>query len=574
MATMRRSPRGRTSATRQDRGSCSSTVSCPVFSGPYSDHEEEPPLRRQSSPLLLKGSLSSLHSSSSPSSKGSLTSLQGSVPCLQGSLPRLQGSLPSFRGSLSSLRGSISRLKRRSLGSLDNSSPSPSERSTSPSLQSGNGSSSDDDGSWDTNSWSSGATCLLRTPVRQDSNEASDGKSCTTDHASATAVAEPEIIYQNLIFSRPADKPESKGDCAPERTSTTLRKDAGTQSVSLSSLSKNAATVSSHQRDQETEDRRKFSQFLNEVTGRVLKSNGGPPPQQSTLRHRYPSPPPPPPSTPSHQTHPSLTATLHSTPTNPPPPPPSTSATNLWYSPTSSNLQTIKEYDSKDITSSIHQWSKTLPSCKVLEPGDVLRKVKGESLSYPEHDLELCTKIQAQPSTGRLYLETDIDRVRRLDELVANGTLGKERSEKVPEKVMERGVERESRIPWERNGSLGMERGKERERRKESPWERDRGIEKGMENDRGREKPCWEKDRRMERGREREKKIVFTSYEPPPPKSTSSGRSNPCPVFSWPEGFPRMSYRSTSLPRPVNITRKGCMNQEFIILSRGVVSGK
>lgn len=184
----------------------------------------------------------------------------------------------------------------------------------------------------------------------------------------------------------------------------------------------------------------------------------------------------------------------------------------------------------------------------------MLRKVKGESLSYPEHDLELCTKIQAQPSTGRLYLETDIDRVRRLDELVANGTLGKERSEKVPEKVMERGVERESRIPWERNGSLGMERGKERERRKESPWERDRGIEKGMENDRGRERPCWEKDRRMERGREREKKIVFTSYEPPPPKSTSSGRSNPCPVFSWPEGFPRMSYRSTSLPRPVNIT--------------------
>ncbi|XP_035529579.1 brain-enriched guanylate kinase-associated protein [Morone saxatilis] len=458
MATLRRQPRSRTASTRQDRGSCSSTASCPVFSGPYSDHEEDPPLRRQSSPLL-KGSLSSLYNSSfSPSSKGSLSSLQGSVPCLKGSLPSLPGSLPSLQRSLSNLKGTISRLKRRSLGSLENSSPSPSaspsERSTSPSLQSANDSSSDDDGSWDTNSWSSGATCLLRTPVKQDSNEASGesgGNSCTTHQASATAIAEPEVIYQNLIFSRPAAKTESKGGCAPERTPTTLRKDVGTQSVSLPSLCKNATTVSSHQRDEKTDDKRKFSQFLNEVTFRVLKSNGGPPQQQPTLRHSHPSPPPPLPST---LPHPSLTATLHSTPTILPPPP-STAATNLWYSPTSSNLQTIKEYDSKDITSSIQQWSKTLPSCKILEPGDVLRKVKGESQPYPEHDLEPCTKIQAQPSTGRLYLETDIDRVRRFDELVANGTLGKERNGKGLEKGMEREKERENRIQWERNGGSG-----------------------------------------------------------------------------------------------------------------------
>lgn len=567
MATLRRQPRSRTASTRQDRGSCSSTASCPVFSGPYSDHEEEPPLRRQSSPLL-KGSLSSLPNSTSPSPKGSLSSLQESVPCLQGSLPSLRGSLPSFRGSLSNLRGSISRLKRRSLGSLDNSSPSPSERSTSPSLQSGNGSSSDDDGSWDTNSWSSGATCLLRTPVKQDSNETSQesgGKSCTIDRASATAIPEPEIIYQNLIFSRPAAKTENKGGCAPEKTSIALRKDVGNQRVSLSSLSKNASTVSSHQCDGKTEDRRKFSQFLNEVTFRVLKNKSGlPQQQQSTLRHHNPSPPPPPPSTPSHS---SLTTTLHSTaPNPPPPPPPSTSATNLWYSPTSSNLQTIKEYDLKDITSSIHQWSKTLPSCKILEPGDVLRKVKGESHSYPEQDLELCTKIQAQPSTGRLYLETDIDRVRRLDELVANGTLGKEMNEIVLDKGMERGKERENRISWERNGGFGLEKGNEREKKKESPWERDRGIEKRKKIDKGREIPCWEKDKMMERGRMKEKKVVLTSYEPPPPQSTSSGRSNPCPVFSWPEGFPRMSYRSTSLPRSVNITVSTATFKELVHL--------
>lgn len=543
MATLRRQPRSRTASTRQDRGSCSSTASCPVFSGPYSDYEEDPPMRRQSSPLL-KGSLSSLHNSTGPCPKGSLSSLQGSVTCLQGSLPSLHGSLPSFQGSLPNLRGSISRLKRRSLGSLDNSNPCLSERSTSPSLQSGNGSSSDDDGSWDTNSWSSGATCLLRTAVKQDSIEASgesSGKSCTTDQT------EPEIIYQNLIFSRPAAKTESKADCTPGRTSTAVRKDAGTQSVSSSCLSKNSATVSSHQPDNDTEDRRKFSQFLNEVTCRVLKSNGGPPQQQSTLRHRHPSPPPPPPSAPSH---PPLTTALHSTQTVTPTPAP---ATNVWYSPTSSNLQTIKEYDSKDITSSIHQWSKTLPSCKILEPGDELRKVKGESHSYPEHDLELCTKIQAQPSTGRLYLETDIDRVRRLDELVANGTLGKERSEKGLEKGMERGKERESRILWEKNGGLGPEKGMEKEKRKESTWERDKGGEKGKEKEKGRERP-WEKDRITERGREKEKKVVLTSYEHPSSQLASSGRSNPCPVFSWPEGFPRMSYRSTSLPRPVNIT--------------------
>ncbi|TKS86698.1 Brain-enriched guanylate kinase-associated protein [Collichthys lucidus] len=430
-------------------------------------------MRRQSSPLL-KGSLSSLHNSPSPSPKGSLLSLQGSGSCLQGSLPSLQVSLPKFHRSLSSLKGSISRLRRRSLGNLDNSSPSPSERSASPSIQSGNDSSSDDDASWDTNSWSSGATCLLRTPVKQESSEASEESA----------------------------KTESKGGCAPERTTTAPKKDKGTQSVSSSSQSKNAATVSFHQRDEKTENRRKFSQFLNEVTFRVLKSKGSPTRQLSSLRHRLPSPPPPPPLTPSHST---LTTTLHSTPTNPPPAP-STSAATLWYSPTSANLQTIKEYESRDITTSIHQWSKTLPICKILEPGDVLRKVKVESHSHPEHDLELCTKIQAQPSTGRLYLETDIDRVRQLDELAANGTLGKEGNEKGLEKGIERRKKRENRNPWERNGGLAMEKEKEKEKRKENPWEKDRGTEKEKEKKKGGDMPCWEKDKRMERGREKEKK--------------------------------------------------------------------
>lgn len=520
MATLRRQ-RSRATSTRQDRGSCSSTASCPVFSGPCSDHEEEPQLRRQSSPLL----------------KGSFSSLQGSVSCMQGSLSSLDEPLSNFPNSLPNLRGSVSRIKRRSLGSLDNSIPNPIERSKSPSLQSGNGSSSDDDGSWDTNSWSSVATCLLRTPIKQDSNE----QSCNTDQVSA-AEGEDEIIYQNLIISRPPAKSESKRDHDHENTCTTQRKDAGLQN--MSSSCKNASSVLFHQCGEKSEDRRKFSQFLNEVTCRVLKSNGGPLQQPFILRHSDLTPPPPPPT-------PSRTP-LHSALTNPPPP--STSTTNLWYSPTSSNLQPIKECDSKDITSSIHQWSKTLPSCRIIEPREVLRKVKEETHSHPEPNQELCPKIQAQTPTGRHYLETDIDRVRQLDELVANGTLGKEKTEKVLEEGIGRVKKRENRTLWERNGGLGMEKEKEREKRKEASWERDRGGEKRRERDRKREKLCWEKVRWSERGREKEKKVIPTCYESPYPHLAASGRNNPCPVFSWPEQqFPRMSYRSTSLPRPLNV---------------------
>lgn len=99
-----------------------------------------------------------------------------------------------------------------------------------------------------------------------------------------------------------------------------------------------------------------------------------------------------------------------------------------------------------------------------------------------------------------------------------------------------------------------MEKEKEREKRKEASWERDRGGEKRRERDRKREKLCWEKVRWSERGREKEKKVIPTCYESPYPHLAASGRNNPCPVFSWPEQqFPRMSYRSTSLPRPLNV---------------------
>lgn len=541
MATLRRQSRSRTASTRQDRGSCSSTASCPVFSGPYSDQEEDPPLRRQSSPLL-KGSLSSLPNSKNQSPKSSLSSLHGSVSSLQGSLPSLSGSLPSFKDSLCSLRGSISRTKRQLLVSLDNQSPGPSDRSISPSLLSRNGSSSDDDGSWDTNSWSSGATCLLRTPVKQDNKDASGEKekSCTTNHMSAAAGDEPEVIYQNLIFSRNYFKSEGRGGCSAASTLIGAKKDAEIPGLAFTSLGKNTLAVG---REKKPEDRRKFSQFLNEVSVRVLKSSNDTPKQQTTLRQRYPSPPPPPPSTPSHA--PLATSTHSSASTPNLPPLSSSSATNMWYSPTNSNLQTIEECDLKDIASSIHQWSKTLPSCKVLEPEELLRKVKGEIHSFPKRDPEPCAKIQThKPSSERMYLETDIDRVRRIDELVANGTLGKEKVEKGREKC--------------------AERGRHKEKRKESVWERDRAVETGNKKDKGSEKPSWEKDRRVERGREKEKKVTLSGYNPsPPPLPTLGGQSNPCPVFTWPNGYPKMSYRSTSLPRAVNMTVSIHLRQKY-----------
>lgn len=115
------------------------------------------------------------------------------------------------------------------------------------------------------------------------------------------------------------------------------------------------------------------------------------------------------------------------------------------------------------------------------------------------------------------------------------------------EKGIEEGNERENRIPWLRNGGLGMDIYKERDKRRENTWE-DREDEKGKEKDKRREMPSWEKDGQMERGREKVKKMAL------PPQSPLSERSNLCPVFSWPEGYARMSFRSTSLPRPLTIT--------------------
>lgn len=186
----------------------------------------------------------------------------------------------------------------------------------------------------------------------------------------------------------------------------------------------------------------------------------------------------------------------------------------------------------------------------------MLRMVKGGGHL---HNLERCTKVQALPSTGRLYLETDIDRLRQLDEMVANGTLGKERKVKVLEKAVQRGKDWESKIPRGESGDLGAETRKEMEKKRESSWERKSESKNIKGKDKQTDKSGWEKDGRTERGREKEKKAIHASYQHSPP-SAPGGQNSSCPVFSWSEEFSRMSFRSTSLPRPVTVPVSRAIN--------------
>ncbi|KAJ3613247.1 hypothetical protein NHX12_019497 [Muraenolepis orangiensis] len=546
-------------SSRQDRGSCSSTASCPVFAA-EGHQEDDPPLCRRS-PHLLKTTLSSLNHWTPTSLNGSLASLQGSqtsprwgaLSAARGALPSRKGSLTGLQSSIAKLKGSILGLRRQSLGSLENSSSlsSSNEGSSSSNLRSG--SSSEEDGSWDTNSWSSGVTCLLRNPAQQQSgdvlqvNSSSTGKG-QVEQMSDSAGSEPENVYQNLTFSRPVVEP--KGVRASQSTYSLLKKK--TQSMFSSSNTPSVSPTALNLR--RAENRLKFSQFLNEVTCRVLKSKEGCPQLSSTLRNGYRSQSPPPPSTPP--------------PLLPPLPPIPTRATRartiqppqslgMWRSPTTADLKMIHEEDSMDLVGSIHRWSKSLPSCRVLEPADVPRKVRGEGYSYPEHDLAQCTKIQTQPSTGRLYLETDIDRVRRLDELAVNGGLRTEMQERVtgkPGEGEEKEREKKRETLWEKSGRKADKADKGKEKRakpKEILSESDRRKER--ETDKVAERPM-EREKgapgERERGREKQKKVVHDGYEPPPsPQTNPNGRRSPSPDLCWPEEFPSMSYRSAFLPR-------------------------
>ena len=427
----------------------------------------------------------------------------GSISGLKHSLGNNDGMNPS---PVRNLRSPSPILRSTSPGFR---SPSPSLQGSSSSLRSG---SSSEDDSWDTNSWSSGATCLLRSSIKQHSQEVFLSRAGSGPRLDdLTSASDSENIYQNLDLSALGDDPgpwiDSRAEEVPEWPTVKKeifqnpprwnspqsqpshnRKEPGQKHTAQSSHNRkespqnqtaqpNQSSISapSAQRVQRLENRLKFSQFLDEVACSVLGTGGDPP--FSPLPPKEPAGPP-----------------------IIPPPPASWCDTGIGgYS----ALQTINEHDPEDF----HKRNWCFPSCKVLLPGEDLDRVllhgKGglkKVLMFGEDPKrELLSgkgglrrvreeNFYSEPS-GKAYLETDIDILRRQDELEANGSL--ERKDK----------------------------------RKDAFW--DRGNEREKRGGHARPEPC---SRSME-GR--------------------SPRDSPCPVFSWPEGYPRVPFRSTSLPRPV-----------------------
>lgn len=252
-------PQLKASFNRQDRGSCSSIASCPVFLAWQSDPEEDP-LPHCSSSLsspALQGSLNNLHGPGPIlSHKESAVSLKSSVSSLESSLHHLKGSLSNLKRFPSS---SALKSPKHSLCSVDNSSRSSSIsfRSSSSSLQSR---SSNEDDSWDTNSWSSGATCLLRSSIKQHSEEVFRVRASSGSRPKSAS--ESEAGHQNLDRQHSERKSESQKPS--EEGSMECKVNVESQNPS------HYSTAASAHFEEKIEVKLKFSQFLNEVTCRVL----------------------------------------------------------------------------------------------------------------------------------------------------------------------------------------------------------------------------------------------------------------------------------------------------------------
>ncbi|XP_051501937.1 brain-enriched guanylate kinase-associated protein-like [Myxocyprinus asiaticus] len=345
VSTLKRPPRSKISSNRQERGSCSSTASCPVFSGCQSDLDEDPPSRCPSS--LSSPTLHGSVSTSGVAVKSSLSSRQGSVSSLK-SFPT-SSTLQSSNFSLCS--------------------SSPSLRSSSSSHRS-----SSEDDSWDTNSWSSGATCLLRSSIKQHSEEVfrvRAGSGCRPEGTS-----DSETGYQNSdscqdsVLGLESHEGVERIAVGRRDSSHSLTSSQGTSVVS---------TISTDLK-QKIEEKLKFSQFLDEVTCRVLDPECL---EAFGAFHQKETPQTP-------------TSTTHSDTVSP------------WLSSIRDSLSNGNEING---AASVCQWPKCLPSCKILDANEILRRTQEES-AFIE-------------TSGRTYLETDIDRVRREDEI--NSTHARER---------------------------------------------------------------------------------------------------------------------------------------------------
>ncbi|TRY83548.1 hypothetical protein DNTS_016258 [Danionella cerebrum] len=295
---------------------------------------------------------------STPNLQDSDRSLQRSNPSLKDSDENLNNSNPQTRTLKTSLQTSNSSLQnldinpQNTTSSLQNStsslqSSSSSLRSSSPSLRGSSFSSSEDE-SWDTNSWSSGATCLLRSSIKQHSEEffracldTTDPPEATSDSENTCQISESEIQEQT------------------EPTGLELRdSESSIDSTGSSDL------------ENKIEEKLKFSQFLDEVTSRVL--------------------------------HPEcleafgVTGRLKDSPTHSPNPSP---ASSPQFGPRRDSLSDSRESNTPVFMS---KWAKCMPTCKILDPSESQRKRNQEGPTFLD-------------GFEQSYLETDIDRVRRED---------------------------------------------------------------------------------------------------------------------------------------------------------------
>ncbi|KAA0711592.1 Brain-enriched guanylate kinase-associated protein [Triplophysa tibetana] len=333
-------------STRQERGSCSSTASCPVFSG------------RQNDEGLPPRSPSSL---SSPMLHGS-----GSVSSLRGSVSSLQGSSQTVKGSVSSLKSS---------------------QSSNVSLHSA---SSSEDDSWDTNSWSSGATCLLRSSIRQHSEEVFRVRASSESRLDGTSDSENVYQYSDSC------KESAVGSESLEGAERGAVSRTDSEHSLTSSHGTSAASTVSADFEEKIEAKLKFSQFLDEVTCRVLDPEClqafGAVRQRESLVDR-----------------------------------PQTSVTSGADSP-----------QFRD------PWDNFTPSCKILDSGDTLRR-KQEELPFMD-------------MSCRPYLETDIDQVRREHEINSSPTREMEKGTSHPRVDSSHRVEESKRSPVYKKRSDGAPR--------------------------------------------------------------------------------------------------------------------
>lgn len=327
-------PQLKPSFNRQDHGSCSSIASCPVFLA-WQENSLPHCLSSHSSPTLRQ-SFTSLHG------PGSILSHKESAVSLKSSVSNLQNSLHHLKGSLSNLKRfpSSSSLKSPKISTCSEAtslhSSSTSFRSSSSSLQSR---SPNEDDSWDTNSWSSGATCLLRSSIKQHSEEVFRVRASSGSHPKPES--DSEAGHQILDLEKKSESQKNSEKRPMER-----KVNVQSQNSSLRSTA-----VSSHF-EEKIKAKLKFSQFLNEVTCRVLDPDSL---QAFGLMHQKEASVSVLPSSPADFSHSSSLSSQQST------------LLRSHFGLNGNPLPSCWESKKSNTVPPVTQWKKCIPNCKVLD---------------------------------------------------------------------------------------------------------------------------------------------------------------------------------------------------------------